>query len=98
MFCGGWWGVGCFSIQWVVVFQSSGWLSFNPVDGCLSLQWVVIFCENVILLVVVYLKNTVLWASLVERYLMCCLDLNTKKNEAKTIPILWKGALWKKMS
>ena len=34
--------------------------------GCFSVQWVVVFCENVILLEVVLLKNTVLWVCFVQ--------------------------------
>ena len=48
---------GCFSIQS---------LFFNPVGGCFSIQWVVVLRENIILLVVVLLKNAVLWVSFVQ--------------------------------
>ena len=64
------------------VFEGKA-LFFCGGGGCFSIQWMVVFCENVILEVVVRLKNAFLWVSFVKWDLVGFLGLNTKKNVEK---------------
>ena len=62
--------------------------------GCFSLEWVVVFSETVILYVVVFLKNAVLWVSFIQMGSCGLFELNTKKKEKKTSSNSFKGVIF----
>ena len=65
--------------------------------GCFSIQWVAVFCENVILSVVVLLKNADLWVSFFQMGSCGLFGFNiTKKNEKKLFQFFKRGLSRKK--